>query len=195
MTNLPPPLEGYNLFAEDTPLVEAFRREGGAGEERLVALGDELGGEPLEWGRLANEHPPRLRTHDRFGERIDEVEFHPAWHALMELGVEHGVHARPWREPAPGAHVERAVAFMLLTQAEAGVCCPLSMTHAAVPALRACAPALAAEWEPGLTSYLYEPGLVPADDEALIASLVSFCAGALPRQELAENGHRRPAHV
>jgi putative acyl-CoA dehydrogenase len=164
--NQPPPLEGYNLFTEDRALVEAFRREGGDGEARLVELGAELGGEPLEWGRLANEHPPRLTTHDRFGERIDEVEFHPAWHALMELGVEHGVHARPWREPAPGAHVERAVAFMLLTQAEAGVCCPLSMTHAAVPALRGAAPGLAAEWEPALTSYLYEPGLVPADEKA-----------------------------
>jgi putative acyl-CoA dehydrogenase len=165
VTNQPPPLEGHNLFAEDRPLVEAFRREGGDGEARLVELGGELGGEPLEWGRLANEHPPRLRTHDRFGERIDEVEFHPAWHALMELGVEHGVHARPWREPAPGAHVERAVAFMLLTQAEAGVCCPLSMTNAAVPALRAGAPGLAADWEPALTSYLYEPALVPVDEK------------------------------
>src|SRR4051812_43889213 len=164
--NQPPPLEGYNLFAEDGPLVEAFRREGGDGEARLYELGAELGGEPLEWGRLANENPPRLETHDRFGERIDEVEFHPAWHALLELAVENGIHARPWREPAPGAHVERAVAFMLLTQAEAGVGCPLSMTNAAVPALRATAPELASEWEPRLTSYLYEPGLEPAADKA-----------------------------
>ena len=165
MTNQPPPLEGYNLFAEDRPLLEAVRREGGS-EERLAGLGAELGGEPLEWGRLANENPPRLETHDRFGERIDEVEFHPAWHGLMELGVEHGIHARPWREPSPGAHVERAAAFMLLTQVEAGVGCPLSMTHAAVPALRAGAPDLAAEWEPPLTSYLYEPGLAPVADKA-----------------------------
>jgi putative acyl-CoA dehydrogenase len=166
--NQPPPLEGYNLFAEDRPLVEAVRREGGdsEAEARLSELGAELGGEPLDWGRLANEHPPRLRTHDRFGERIDEVEFHPAWHALMELGVEQGIHARPWRTPVAGAHVERAAAFMLLTEVEAGVGCPLSMTHAAVPALRAGAPHLAAEWEPRLTSYLYEPGLAPAAEKA-----------------------------
>jgi putative acyl-CoA dehydrogenase len=169
VTNQTPPLEGYDLFSEDTPLVEAFRREGAGdsdGEARLAALGAELGGEPLEWGRLANEHPPRLRTHDRFGERIDEVEFHPAWHGLLELGVEHGIHARPWRQPAAGAHVERATAFMLLTEVEAGVCCPLSMTHAAVPALRAAAPELASEWEAPLTSHLYEPGLTPAADKA-----------------------------
>jgi putative acyl-CoA dehydrogenase len=167
VTNQPPPLEGYNLFADDRPLVEAVRREGAAeAEGRLAELGAELGGEPLEWGRLANEHPPRLRTHDRFGERLDEVEFHPAWHALLELGVEHGIHARPWRTPAPGAHVERAAGFILLSEAEAGVCCPLSMTHAAVPALRAAAPALAGEWEPLLTSYRYEPGLSPAAGKA-----------------------------
>ena len=168
MKNQPPPLEGYNLFAEDRPLVEAVRREGGdaEAEARLAGLGAELGGEPLEWGRLANESPPLLRTHDRFGERIDEVEFHPAWHGLMELGVEHGIHARPWRAPAPGAHVERAAAFMLLSEVEAGVGCPLSMTHAAVPALRAGAPELAAEWEPPLTSYLYEPAVSLASDKA-----------------------------
>jgi putative acyl-CoA dehydrogenase len=167
VSNQPPPLEGYNLFTEDRALAEAVGREGGAdSERRLAELGSELGGEPLEWGRLANESPPRLRTHDRFGERIDEVEFHPAWHALLKLGVENGIHARPWRSPGPGAHVERAAAFVLLSQAEAGVCCPLSMTHAAVPALRAGAPELAAEWEPSLTSYLYEPGLVPAGEKA-----------------------------
>jgi len=161
--NQPPPLEDYDLFTEDRPLLEAIRREGPPdAEARLVELGRELGGEPLEWGRLANEHPPRLRSHDRFGERLDEVEFHPAWHALLELGVEQGIHALPWRG---GSHVERAAAFVLLSQVEAGVCCPLSMTHAAVPALRA-SPALALEWEPRLTSYLYEPGLTPADDKA-----------------------------
>jgi putative acyl-CoA dehydrogenase len=164
--NQPPPLEAYNLFAEDRALVEAVRREGGAyAEERLSDLGWELGGEPLEWGRLANAHPPVLRTHDRFGERIDEVEFHPAWHALMELGVESGVHALPWRDPQPGAHVARAAMFMLVSQAEAGVCCPFSMTHAAVPALRV-EPALADEWEPRLTSYAYDPGLRPAAEKA-----------------------------
>jgi putative acyl-CoA dehydrogenase len=156
--NQPPPLVEYNLFAQDRPLAEALRREGGGEfEERVAALGQVLGGEPLEWGRLANEHPPRLRTHDRYGERIDEVEFHPAWHRLLGLGVEWGIHALPWREVAPGAHVARAAGFILLGQVEAGVGCPLSMTYAAVPALRA-EPALAAEWEPRLTSLDYADG-------------------------------------
>ena len=136
--NQPPPLAGHDLVAENRPLVEALQREGGgAWETRLTELGAELGGEPLDWGRLANEHAPQLRTHDRYGRRIDEVDFHPAWHALLELAVEHGIHALPWREPEPGAHVARAAMFMTLGQVEAGVGCPVSMTAAAVPALRA----------------------------------------------------------
>jgi putative acyl-CoA dehydrogenase len=162
--NQAPPLEGWNLFAANRPLVEALRREGGsAWEERASELGTILGGEPLEWGRLANENPPRLRTHDRFGERIDEVEFHPSWHALMELGTSYGLHALPWREG--GSHVARAAMFMLLAEVEAGVGCPLSMTFAAVPALRA-EPELAAEWEPALTSLVYDPELRPLDAKA-----------------------------
>jgi putative acyl-CoA dehydrogenase len=164
--NQPPPLEGYNVFTENAPLVEALRREGrGFAEEQAVELGEELGGEPLEWGRLANENPPALRALDRFGNRIDEVEFHPAWHALLELGVGAGLHALPWREPVPGAHVGRAAMFLTLAQVEWGVGCPLSMTFASVPALRA-QPTLAAEWEPRLTSLAYEPGLAPAADKA-----------------------------
>jgi len=128
------------------------RREGAAwSEDALLAFGAELGGEPLEWGRLANEHPPVLHTHDRYGERIDEVEFHPAWHQLLELAIRHRVHASSWSDPRPGAYVARAASFMALGQAEAGVCCPLSMTHASVPALRA-EPELAAEWEPRIVA-------------------------------------------
>jgi putative acyl-CoA dehydrogenase len=164
--NQPPPLAGYDLYGENRPLVEAVAREGGGwADAELRALGMLLGGEPLEWGRLANEHPPKLRTHDRFGERIDEVEFHPAWHELLRLGVEHGLHASPWREPRPGAHVARAAAFATLAQVEAGVGCPLSMTFASVPALRA-DPDLADEWLPLLTSTAYDPGLRPAADKA-----------------------------
>ena len=110
-----------------------------------------LGGEPLEWGRLANEHPPRLRTHDRYGERIDELEFHPAWDSLLRLGLDAQVQSLPWVTEEPGAHVARAALFMLLGQVEAGVGCPLSMTFAAVPALRA-EPELAADWIPRLTT-------------------------------------------
>jgi putative acyl-CoA dehydrogenase len=164
--NQPPPLQGYDLFSENRPLAEALRREGGgAREEECAAFGRRCGGEPLELGRLANEHPPVLRAFDRFGERLDEVEFHPAWHELLRLGVEHGLHAFPWRDPEPGAHVARAARFVTLSQAEAGVGCPLSMTYAAVPALHA-DPALAAEWEPLLASRAYEPGLRPAAEKA-----------------------------
>ena len=184
--NQPPPLEGYDLFAENRPLVEALRRDGVVGEEaRCADFGRLCGGDPLELGRLANEHPPVLRTHDRYGERIDEVEFHPAWHELLSLGVEHGVHSLPWqdggsctgvrplRDQTPGRrnpggqtpHVTRGVLFMLLAYAEAGVGCPLSMTHAAIPALRAGAPELAREWEPLLTSTANHPRLRPPGDK------------------------------
>ena len=96
--NQAPPLEGYDLYGENRPVVEAVAREGGGwADDTLRGLGRLLGGEPLELGRLANEHPPQLRTHDRFGNRIDEVEFHPAWHRLLGLGVEHALHAAPWR--------------------------------------------------------------------------------------------------
>jgi putative acyl-CoA dehydrogenase len=160
--NQPPPLRGYNLYAENRPLVEAVRREGGAfAEDRLLALGEAAGGEPLEWGRLANEHPPILRTHDRYGHRIDEVEFHPAWHDLMELSVGTGIHALPWREERPGAHVARAAMMLVMSGVEAGHCCPISMTYAAVPVLRR-VPEIADEWIPRLTSTAYDPRFIPA---------------------------------
>ena len=159
--NQPPPLEGYDLFSENRPLVEALRREGAAEREaECAAFGRLCGGDPLELGRLANENPPRLRTHDRFGERIDEVEFHPAWHELLRLGVEHGLHAYPWADEQPGAHVARAARFVTLAYAEAGVGCPLSMTYAAVPALRA-EEELASEWEPLVAARTYDPALQP----------------------------------
>ena len=160
--NQPPPLEGYNVFAENRPLVEALRRAGGAwAEDRCVDFGARLGGEPLHWGVLANEHPPVLRSHDRFGRRIDEVEFHPSWHQLLELAVGAGVHALPWREPREGAHVARAAMFVTLAHVEAGVGCPLSMTHAAVPVLRR--EPRVADWAERLTSLDYDPELRPAD--------------------------------
>jgi len=150
--NQPPPLAGYNLFEQDAALREGLRREGGAAwEPDVSSFGAVLGGEPLEWGRLANEQPPRLRTHDRYGERVDEIEFHPAWDSLLRLGLDARLQSLPWVEPRPGAHVARAALFMLLGQVEAGVGCPLSMTFAAVPALRA-QPELAGQWIPRLTS-------------------------------------------
>src|SRR5687768_13069846 len=157
--NQPPPLEDYNVFTADRPLAEALSREGaGWAAGRARSFGEIVGRrETIAWGFQANENRPVLRTHDRYGNRIDEVEFHPAWHSLLRLGVEAGLHALPWREPVPGAHVARGAGFMLLGQVEAGVGCPLSMTFAAVPALRA-EPELAAEWEPRLTSLDYEEG-------------------------------------
>ncbi|MGH3050163.1 MAG: DNA alkylation response protein, partial [Gaiellaceae bacterium] len=164
--NQPPPLAGHDLFAQNRPLAEALEREGaGWAAERCSAFGRLLGGEPLEWGRLANEHPPVLRSRDRFGERLDEVEFHPAWHELMRLSLAHGLHALSWTEPRAGSHVARAALFYLASQVEAGHGCPVSMTHAAIPALRAHAPALADEWEPLLVSSEYDPALRPASEK------------------------------
>jgi putative acyl-CoA dehydrogenase len=162
--NQPPPLEGYNVAASDRALMEALRREGaGWAEEPVVAFGALAGrAQTIALGFQANENRPVLRTHDRTGRRIDEVEFHSSWHGLMGLGVAHGLHALPWREPRPGAHVARAALFMTLTQVEAGVGCPLSMTYSAVPALRL-QPELAAVWEPRLTSFSYDARMVPAE--------------------------------
>jgi putative acyl-CoA dehydrogenase len=164
--NQPPPLEGLDVFASNVALVEAVRREGaGWVSERASALGRLVGGEPQqEWGRLANENRPVLRTHDRYGNRIDEVEFHPAWHKLMALGVEHELHSLPWTSEQPFAHTARAAMYMTAMQAEAGFACPITMTFAVVPALRA-QPELAAEWEPLLTATSYDPRLIPAGEK------------------------------
>ena len=162
-SNQPPPLVDYNLFEADAPLRESLEREGGSWAQDMV---DELGRlagtqQAIDWGFQANAHPPVLRTHDRFGNRIDEVEFHPSWHRLMEVAVGHGLHALPWREPRPGAHAARAAAFYVWSQVEGGHGCPMSMTYAAVPALRTQAD-LAATWEPLMTTLDYDPGLRPA---------------------------------
>jgi putative acyl-CoA dehydrogenase len=164
--NQPPPLAGYNVFDENRPLVEALRREGGEPfEERVRALGAGAGtAESIDRGRLANENPPTLRTHDRYGHRIDEVEFHPAWHELLHLGVGAGIASLPWREPVPGAHVARGAMMLSLSCVEAGSGCPLSMTYAGVPALRT-QPDVAAEWEPRLTSLEYDRAFAPAPEK------------------------------
>ena len=164
--NQPPPLEGVDVFAGNTPLVEAVAREGAEWvSERASALGRIVGGEPQQqWGRLANENKPVLRTHDRYGNRIDEVEFHPAWHKLMQLGVEHELHSLPWTSDEPFAHTARAAMYMTAMQAEAGFACPITMTFAVVPALRA-QPELAAEWEPLITATTYDPRSIPASEK------------------------------
>ncbi|MEU8526587.1 acyl-CoA dehydrogenase family protein [Streptomyces sp. NPDC048629] len=168
VTNQAPPLVGYDVFTSDRALTEAVERHVDpellpVAREELEVLGLSAGSaQAQEWGVLANENPPRLRTHDRYGNRIDEVEFHPAWHRLLGKGVSAGL-TNAWGRP--GGHVRRAAGFLVWTQAEAGHGCPLSMTHAAVPALRT-DPELAAEWEPLLTSQVYEEGLRPATEKA-----------------------------
>jgi putative acyl-CoA dehydrogenase len=163
--NQTPPLVDVDVFSSNLPLVEALAREGGGwAAERAAALGRFVGatGGPQElWGRQANENKPVLHTHDRYGHRIDEVEFHPAWHSLMKMGTEHELHSLPWSTSEAGAHVARAGLYMTAMQAEAGFACPITMTFAVVPALRA-TPALAQEWEPLLTATSYDPRLVPA---------------------------------
>src|SRR5688572_33307027 len=108
VANQVPPLEGRNLFADHVALVEALEREGGGwAHERVLAVGAAWGADPVRWGFEANENPPRLRTFDRYGHRIDEVEFHRAWHDLMDLAVRHELHSLPWTSDSPGAHVAR----------------------------------------------------------------------------------------
>ena len=166
VTNQPPPLEGLNLFEQNRPLVEALEREGGGwGAEQASAVGALAGDEGIRLGFEANENPPRLKTHDRFGNRVDQVEFHPAWHRLMENSVTHEAHALPWRTDRPGAHAVRTALGLTGGQVEAGHGCPITMTFAAIPALRA-QPDVLATWEPRLTSTTYDPRDVPADEKA-----------------------------
>ncbi|MFI9234866.1 isovaleryl-CoA dehydrogenase [Streptomyces sp. NPDC053079] len=159
--NQAPPLTGFST-ADDPALLEALRRDGaGWGEEEVRALGARAGSEEVrEWARLAEAYPPVLRTHDRYGHRVDEVDFHPAWHHLMAEAVGSGQHAAPWAEARPGGHLVRAAKFYAWAQAEPGHGCPVSMTYAAVPALRA-QPELAAAYEPLLASRTYDFGLRP----------------------------------
>ncbi|HZL48272.1 MAG TPA: acyl-CoA dehydrogenase family protein [Solirubrobacteraceae bacterium] len=166
VANQPPPLEGLDVFSSNLPLVEAVEREGASWVRgRAAELGQFVGGLPQQyWGRLANENKPILHTHDRYGNRIDEVEFHPAWHKLMGMGVENELHSLPWTSDEPFAHTARAALYMTAMQAEAGFCCPITMTFAVVPALRT-QPELAAEWEPLVTATTYDPRSIPAAEK------------------------------
>ena len=156
--NVPPPLEDYDSWRTDGALREAVRTFGGEwGEARLAAFGVECGSaERITWGFQANENPPRLRTHDRFGHRVDEVDYHPAYHQLMNVARANHLHALPWVEPRPGAHVVRAALLYLQTQVEAGHGCPVVMTFACVPTLNK-QPDIAAQWLPKITNGVYDP--------------------------------------
>lgn len=157
------PLEDYDLYSTD-PILRASTPAWA--QERLQVFGTFCGSaEAIELGFQANRNGPVLQTHSRFGHRIDEVEFHPAYHRLMQASIEHGVHNMPWIEVRAGAHTARAGLLYIAAQNEAGHCCPVSMTYAVVPALRK-QPDLAAIWEPRITSSKYDPRMIPADQKA-----------------------------
>ncbi|WP_329204268.1 acyl-CoA dehydrogenase family protein [Streptomyces sp. NBC_00683] len=172
VTNQPPPLVGHDV-ADDAVLLEGVRREGAEWYvEDLHRLGRLAGSEQVQrWAEEANRNEPVLRTHDRYGNRIDEVDFHPSYHALMDVAIREGLGGAPWADARPGAHVARAAGFMVWSSAEQGHGCPVSMTYAVVPALRS-APELAAVYEPLLTSRTYDPGLrAPAGKSGLLAGM------------------------
>jgi putative acyl-CoA dehydrogenase len=165
--NQAPPLIDYDVMADDRPLTDAVQRYGGQGTlDSLRGLARLAGSaEAREHGRLANANPPILHSYDRFGNRLDEVDFHPSWHWLMGHAVGFGLQAAPWASDDPHAHLRRAAGFVAWSQAEPGHGCPISMTYAAVPALRA-DDALAKEWSPRLAATAYDPGLRPPEEKA-----------------------------
>ena len=162
VVNVSTELVDYNPYLQDAALQEAVKREGAAwAHDDLAAFGKLTGSAGyMELGVLANHHAPELETHDRFGNRIDLVKFHPAYHALMKSSIEHGLHSSPWTAPRPGAHVARAAGNYLQSQVDAGHGCPITMTFAAVPSLRL-TPELAKLWEPKITARIYDPRNVP----------------------------------
>ncbi|CAN5183672.1 isovaleryl-CoA dehydrogenase [soil metagenome] len=162
VSNQAPDLQDYNLFASDLALIEGLQREqGGWHHAELSRLGATLGSkEILQLGELANRHLPELHTHDRTGHRIDVVEFHPSWHTLLDLLRSEGLHAMPWSEPKPGAHVARAAGYFLQSQVEAGSLCPTTMTFASIPVLQN-EPALFAMLKDKLFSREHDPRDLP----------------------------------
>ncbi|SEG10000.1 putative acyl-CoA dehydrogenase [Actinacidiphila yanglinensis] len=163
VTNQAPPLVGHDVYSTDRALAEGVARH--ADPVRLAEITGELrdlgkaagSAQAQRWAEEANTFTPVLRTHDRYGNRIDEVDFHPSWHRLLGHAVSSGL-TDAWSRP--DGHLRRAAGFMVWSQVEAGHGCPVSMTHAAVPALRA-DPRLAAEWEPRLGSRVYDARLLP----------------------------------
>jgi putative acyl-CoA dehydrogenase len=167
--NQPQPLQDYNLYQQDRALRESVAREHGSwAEEGLSAFGALAGSaELIELGFQANENRPVLHTHDRFGHRVDEVRFHPAYHRLMQISLEHGLHAAHWLDPKPGAQVERAAKFYMMSQVEAAHCCPITMTSAAIPSLRS-QPEQASQWESRILALEYDPRNIPAEQKRAV---------------------------
>jgi putative acyl-CoA dehydrogenase len=170
-SNQPPAYAGGNLFLSDVPLQDAVAREGAAwARERLIAWGELLArGDTQALAERANRCVPELHTHDRFGNRIDEVVFDPAWHELLALAMREGEHCTPWIDPRAGAQVARAAAYLLHAQVENGTQCPLTMTYAAVPVLRRYVdafPSLSSAWLPRLTGRDYDRRLLPVTAKA-----------------------------
>jgi len=168
VTNQPPPFEDINLFTSDAALRDAVEHAGASGHvDRLSAFGMRCGSaEVADWAMQANRNPPQLRAFDRYGERLDEVEFHPAYHQLMALGLDAGVAGAAW-SGAPSGHVLHAALEFLMSQAEPGVCCPMTMTYASVAALRH-QPQTAAQWTPKILASTYDPASAPARDKKAV---------------------------
>jgi len=166
VTNQVPPLEGYDIFLADEPLTEAVGRFAADwAVDELSRLGTLAGSaEAIGWGVDANRYLPELRTHDQYGHRIDEVRYIPAYHELMRTAVEAGLQGAPWQDERPGAHVRRAAGLIVWSQVDGGHTCPISMTYAAIPALRA-DEEIAAEWAPPLAARAYDPVLRPVADK------------------------------
>ena len=166
VTNQPPPLVGYDVYGADTALRAAVTENGAAwAESALHEVGRRAGSaEAIAWGFEANANPPKLKAFDRFGFRVDEVEFHPSYHALMATAVGFGIHSSAWSDPRPGSHVARAATNYTWSQVDAGHMCPITMTHAVVPVLHG-APDLAKHWEPLVFSRSYDARLAPASQK------------------------------
>jgi putative acyl-CoA dehydrogenase len=169
VVNQPPSLENYNVYEQDVALQEAVQREGaGEAESDLKAFGAFTGdAATIDLGFRANNNKPAFNTHDRFGHRIDEVDFHPSYHELMRIAFENGLHSSPWTNPGSGAHVTRAAKYYMHSQVEAAHCCPITMTFAAIPSIRK-QPELASLWESRVLANSYDPRNVPDSQKSSV---------------------------
>ncbi len=164
--NQPPPLENYNAYYRDQALIEGLQREATeSAQDQAAKLGAEIGSKRIiSLGDLANKYPPELHTHDRFGHRIDEVIYHPAYHELMALAFSYRIHSLAWSDESSDGHTAHAALIYLLSQAETGICCPVAMAYAAVPSLNH-QPDIAKQWLPRIFSQHYDPRSIPASEK------------------------------